>query len=99
MASSTRPVTSVASEMASSACSLAAPSVPPLLRIATAEVVASTLMTATAGVSGPAPAGGSVVVRAMTRPVIADPISSADSPGAKPPCRFPWNTSALNETQ
>ena len=60
---------------------------------------ASTLRTATAGVSGPPVAGESVVVRATMTPVNTVPISSAASPSGKPAAMGVWKMSALNEMQ
>ena len=66
---------------------------------AAATVPASTLMTATAGVSGPASAGTRVVVSATTRPVTAVPMISAESPSGNPAAIEPWKISAAKEMQ
>jgi hypothetical protein len=50
---------------------------------------ASTLMTATAGVSGPASAGDSVEVSATTMPVTTVPMMSAARPSEKPEASAP----------
>ena len=60
---------------------------------------ASTLMTATAGVSGPASAGESVDVKATTTPVTTVPMMSAARPSEKPEASAPWKIRALKEMQ
>ncbi len=61
--------------------------------------LASTLMTATAGVSGPASAGDRVEVSDTTMPVTTVPMIRAASPSAKPDDSEPWKMRALNEMQ
>src|SRR4029078_9758046 len=58
---------------------------------------ASTLRTATAGVSGPPVAGESVVGRATMTPVTTVPISNAASPSGKPAAIGSWKMSPPNE--
>ncbi len=54
-----------------------------------ATAVARTLMTATAGVSGPAPAGARDVVSEMIRPVRTVPVRRAERPRVRPPAKSP----------
>ena len=70
-----------------------------LCRRAAAMEPASTLMTATAGVSGPPLAGDNVEVRATMTPVTTVPMMSAARPSGKPEAIAPWKISALNEMQ
>lgn len=84
---------------ASSTCSIASSMLPPPAPMRDATEVASTLMTAMAGVSGPAEAGGKPVVSATINPAIAAPTSSAANPSDNPDCNSPWNSSAANEMQ
>ena len=71
----------------------------PLAASAAAREPASTLITATAGESGPPLAGDSVEVSAMTTPVTAVPMISAAKPRENPLAIGPVKISALNEMQ
>ena len=90
---------SVLTEMATITLRMMACVVTPLAASAAAMEPASTLMTAIAGVSGPAPAGDSVEVKATTRPVTTVPMMSAARPSEKPEAIAPWKISALKEMQ
>jgi hypothetical protein len=60
---------------------------------------ASTLMTATAGESGPPTVGENVEVTAITRQVTTAPMISPASPSEKPPARSPVKMRAAKEMQ
>jgi hypothetical protein len=71
----------------------------PLAASAAAIELASTLMTATAGESGPPMTGEKVEVAAMTTQVTTVPMISPESPSGKPPARSPVKMSAAKEMQ
>ena len=71
----------------------------PLAASAAAMEPASTLMTAMAGVSGPASAGDRVEVSATTMPVTTVPMMMAARPREKPEASAPWKIRALKEMQ
>ncbi len=71
----------------------------PLAARAAATEPASTLITATAGESGPPFAGDNVELSAMTIPTTAVPMISAASPSEKPLAISPVKISALKEMQ
>ena len=92
-------MSSVLTESATSTLMMIAVVLAPLAASAVAIEAASTLITATAGESGPPMTGEKVEVRAMTTQVTTVPMMSPASPSEKPPARSPVKMSAAKEMQ
>ena len=93
------PVKNVLTEIATITLMTMVPSSAPFAASPAATVAASTLITATAGVSGPASAGTRLVVSDTTTPVTTVPMIRAANPSGNPAAIEPWKINALKEIQ
>ena len=93
------PVKSVLTDSATSTLMTICPVGAPLAASAVAIEAASTLITATAGESGPPITGEKVEVRAITTQVTTVPMMSPARPREKPLARSPVKISAAKEMQ
>ena len=94
-----RPVRNVLTESATRTLMMISLPLGPLAASPAAMEPASTLITATAGESGPPSAGEKVEVSATTTQVITVPIMRPASPREKPPARLPLKMRAAKEIQ
>jgi hypothetical protein len=93
------PVSSVLTDSATRILIMICSVLAPFAASAPAIEAASTLITATAGESGPPMTGEKVEVAAITTQVTAVPMISPESPRGKPPARSPLKMSAAKEMQ
>ncbi len=93
------PVSSVLTDSATSTLRMIASLFAPLAARAVAIEEARTLITATAGESGPPTTGEKVEVTAITKHVTTAPMMSPAKPNEKPPARSPVKMRAAKEMQ
>jgi hypothetical protein len=93
------PVSRVLTDNATSTLRIIASLLAPLAASAVAIEEASTLITATAGESGPPTTGENVEVKEITTQVITVPMMRPARPSAKPPARSPVKMRAAKEMQ
>ena len=92
-------MSSVLTESATSTLTMMVGVLAPLAESAVAIEAASTLITATAGESGPPITGEKVEVSAITTQVTTVPMISPASPSGKPPAKSPVKIRAAKEMQ